>query len=618
MDKMKRIALDTEYGYNPETGMMLPFLATTTDEQLISKAYYVGTMGLYKKKNDDYNKIQDLAEDDRIIKVFHNASADISALINIGMKPVPPYSDTMIAGGIINENFSTKALKPMAAKYLGEDCAEEKALSKAKSVITRQLRKEGIIPKKEKGDKYFLPYYFIPPEILIPYALKDTEYTIKLEYLFMKSLSKYRDVYNFELSLIPIVVDLYRNGMYINRPFVAKMIEQYSKEQQKILKKIIKMVKGYGLHFYDVKKKEVPFNPGSPKQISKVCEFLEIPIQKYTKTGVATDRKTLEPFIKQYPFLEAHFESEWYEKQLTGYYIPFYFHHTTDTNSLAHFSYYASSAKSGRFTAERIHQIPRKDEGEDDPRVIRDCFSAPKGAYIVAIDYDQIEMRLFAHFSNCTLLIKDILNGFDPHFGTAVNLYKATDKKDLSKENEVVQKTKRRQAKTINFGIIYGMGIGKLSNSLNVSFMEAKEILNAYFELYPVKEYLYETTSILYKQGYVRVLYDSSFMHFYRDFRVPHDLAYKSVNIIIQGSAGYILKAGMMRVYNWINKNKAKIKLIASIHDELLFYIYEKESIVLEITKQLQELMADKITFKVPIIATAKISDKSWGNTKKV
>jgi len=628
---MKRIALDTEYGHNPETGMMLPFLATTTNEQMVSRAYEIGTMGLYKKKQADYNRVQDIAEDDRIIKVFHNASADISALINIGINPVPPYSDTMIAGGIVNENFSTKKLKPMAAKYLGELCLEEKTLSKARSAITRKLRKEGIISPKKKGDKYFLPYFFVPPEILIPYALKDTEYTIKLEYLFMKPIAKYIDVYEFELSLIPIVVDLYRNGMLIDRPFVAKVIEQYSKEQQKILNKIIRMVKGYGLHFYDAKKKEVPFNPGSPKQISKVCEHLEVPIQKYTKTGVATDKKTLEPFIKQYPFLEAHFDSEWYEKQLTGYYIPFYFHHTTDTNSLAHFSYYQSSAKSGRFTAERIHQIPRKDEEEDDPRVIRDCFPAPKGAYIVAIDYDQIEMRLFGHFSSCELLVNAFINGEDPYLDGAKRIIKEVIgwQAELNKEKNPVKISKlksrikgaRRAIKIIMLGVIYGMGDAKMASSLGVSFMEGREILTSFYDLYPVKPYMQETISTLYKQGYVRVLYDSSLMHFYRDFRVPHDMAYKAVNLIMQGTAGYVMKSGMLRAWEWLNKHRVKTKfhtLNGTIHDELIFYIYENYRNTVEITQTLQEIMADRVTFSLPITATPKMSDISWGAAKGI
>jgi DNA polymerase-1 len=628
---MKRIALDTEYGHNPETGMMLPFLATTTDEQLISKAYHIGTMGLYKKKSDDYCKIQDIAEDDRIIKVFHNASADISALMNIGMKPVPPYSDTMVAGGIVNENFSTKKLKPMAAKYLNEPCNEEKALSKAKNKITRELRKKGIIPPKQKGDKYFLPYYFIPPEILIPYALKDTEYTIKLEYLFMKTLEKYKDVYEFEMSLIPIVVDLYRNGMFIDRPFVAKMIEQYSSEQKKVLNKIIRMVKGYGLRFYDAKKKEVPFNPNSNLQISKVVEYLEIPITKFTTTGPATDKKTLEPFIDQYPFLEAHFDSEWYEKQLTTYYVPFYFHHTTDINSLAHFSYYQSAAKSGRFTAERIHQIPRKDEELEDPRVIRDCFPAPKGAYIVAIDYDQIEMRLFGHFSECKLLINAFLNGEDPYLDAARRIIKevVSWETQLKIEKDVVKLAKlksrvkgaRRNLKIIMLGVIYGMGDGKMASSLGVSFMEGREILNSFYELYPVKPYMQSVISTLYKVGYIRVLYDSSLMHFYRDFRVPHDLAYKGVNMIMQGTAGYVMKSGMKRAYDWLQKKRVKTKphtLNGTIHDELIFYIYENYKNTVEITQTLQEIMADRVTFSLPITATPKISDISWGAARGI
>jgi len=162
------------------------------------------------------------------------------------------------------------------------------------------------------------------------------------------------------------------------------------------------------------------------------------------------------------------------------------------------------------------------------------------------------------------------------------------------------------------------MGQDKLARSLEVSTMESADILRVYYRKYLVKEYIKSTKGELYRTGSVKVTINRPLLKLYREYRVPHELAYKAVNIIIQGTAAYAMKAGMLRAWKWTKENKKYpgIRLLMTIHDELIFEIpdkYRKEEVVPKLT----ELMSDRTSFKVPIIASPKVSDKSWGDAKE-
>lgn len=259
-------------------------------------------------------------------------------------------------------------------------------------------------------------------------------------------------------------------------------------------------------------------------------------------------------------------------------------------------------------------------------REIRRAFIPRKGYTFVCIDYDQIEMRLFAHFSKCQKIIDRIINGFDPHLGTAIDVFG----EDLVYKNEVVKKYCRNASKAINFGIIYGMGKMKLTQQLlnilfalekelpkNYSLPNPQEILYNYYKQYPVKEYMAEITGILCREGFITISFNSELMDFTRDYRVPQNLAYKGVNIIVQGTAAYVMKLGMLRAYKKIKEKYIDTKLIGTIHDELIWEIpinkYLNKTINLIKTQ-----MEDNITFSVPILASVKTSTKSWGDVKEI
>lgn len=617
---MKKIAIDTETSW--KNCRNIPFIATICEENLNTQLFDLRTP-------KGIRNMKEIAAE-KAVKVFHNAPFDITACRNIDIQIVGPYEDTMLQANIINENFESKRLKPLAKLYLNEPCNEEKELKKVKRQLEAKAKKEGKI----------FTWDMIPAETLYPYAKKDPWYTMRLNQLFSKTIGKYADVYRLECSLIPIIAEMQFLGMRIDRKFVLDHYKKYIEEMKKLMIGMNKTIEKKGVRFSEEKiykrypKKSdlwdsitgeegkysavryIPFNPNADAQVRKILLALDIHPTMYTekKHEVSINKEALAPF-KQVPFIDNFLRHKFLSKQTGTYYGPMYTWYTDKKNDRAHFSLFQSGAKSGRFTAELIQTIPRKDEDkpEEQIRLIRNAFIPGKGYSFACIDYDQVEMRLFASFSKCKPLIDHFLAGRDPYLGAAVDIW---GKKILGMKKEVT-KGYRRKAKTISLGIIYGMGDNKLSASLGVPTIEAHDILQRYFAKYPVRNYMREVISNLYRQGSVSVVLDSPLMKLFREYRVPHDLAYKAVNIIIQGVASYVMKMGMKRCWDYIKKKELDIRMLTTIHDELIFEINQKYDVI-KMANILKELMEDKITFKVPILASIKLSNKSWGETKEI
>lgn len=652
MNINKIASLDTETSFNKERCVPIPFIATSTNTNLESQL-------LDLSLEDECNKLKEFCVDPNITKVFHNATYDIYVASNIGINCVGPYEDTMLMATLVNENFDSKKLKVLAKVHLGEQCLEDEELRKVKSKYKKELKKNIVEMGGDEDsidDLDDVDYSCIPPEVLYPYAIKDAIYTLKLYFLFRKTVyEKYKDLYEFEKSLIPVVVEMTQHGFNIDREFVKKMIDEYNKEVVTLDAEMLKYVtdrevystgtiarktdagiirqaekigmdnvidvtnddeKGFILTY----KKE--FNAGSPQCLRTIIEKLGIIVTVYTKGKnpvISTDKEAFKSIPKDspnYKFIELLIRWRFLTKQLSTYYRPLYYKYTSETNSIAHFIFYQSGAKSGRFTAQLVQTIPRTDEVEDERfiRHIRKAFIPRPKRILVAIDYDQIEMRIFAHFSRCKALIDAINAGYDPHTGTAYTLFGKDFVESQTKERA---KHYRRIAKNINFGIIYGMGKTKLANSLGLPMREALEILDVYHKSYPVKQHIAEQTAMLYKRGHVSIEADSSLMRFKRDYHVPSELAYKAVNIRIQGMAAYCMKYGIKRSYDWIKQEKLDIPLICTIHDELFFEVWEQDYDI-EIVRSLTTQMEDRVSFDVPILASPKVSSISWGDAQEI
>lgn len=652
---MRLLAIDTETYWDIEKGRNIPFVMTVCGLDLKPKLFDLRIRKEFREAKRLVEKLD--------IAIFHNAAYDIGCLRNVGIAIKAKIEDTMAQANIINENFESKGLKGLAKKYLREPCKEEAALKSEIKQIKKELKKAG---KWQEWWGKDLPYNMIPMPILSKYAMKDAYYTIRLWQLFNKSIHKYQDVYDLEISIIPAIVDMIDYGMRLDREFCFKMWRKYTKETKEIEEELVKILRKEKINFSkekDYKRyprkaedwdsitenedgtfhavKEIPLNPGSKQQIAKVLTKLGVDTGKYGKTGMSVDKDSLAPF-KHIPFIAAYSRYQFLIKQTGTYYGPLYTWYTSKKHDRCHFGLYQTGAKSGRFSAELIQTIPKigEEKQEADQKLIRFAFIPEDGYYFSCIDYDQIEMRIFADFSKCQPLIDGINAGMDPHDSTTLTLFgkkarkyqqkikelenaiaeckKVKKAEDLKKEHKKIKamfKALRSIAKTINFGIIYGMGQNKLALRLGLALIEAREILDTYYRRYPVKQFLKETTSELYRTGSVKVLIDRPRCKLYREYRVPQELAYKAVNILIQGTAAYMMKLGMKRVYDFIKKNKLDIRLILTVHDELIFEInkkYKPEDIIPELV----ECMNDETSLKVPIIASPKVSYKSWGDAK--
>jgi len=586
------MGVDTEYN---ERG--IPFVGTICDEQLNHFLYDL-------KTRRHYRYLRNICEDTSLVKVFHSITADMKALNNIDIEVKPPYSDTMIMSSIANENYTPKKLKYLVKTFLKEECLEEKELSKVKALYKR-------IAKKEEREFSFSD---IPAKILYPYAKKDPEYCIKLYYYFSKAMALYPEVYEMELSLVPIIADMQFIGFNIDRRFVKKKLTTQRREMRELAKYFAKMLDRLDIRFYDKKNNVIPFKPTSSHHVGDYLEASDLPITEYTGKGaVATGAKILKKFAKKDKFLFKLLKYKALAKQTSTYYGPLYNRYTSKENSIASFQFWQSGAKTGRFSAELIQTIPRTTE-VDKYGIYRDtrkAFIPRPGHRYLLVDYDQIEMRLFAHFSGCTKLVKAILKGLDSHLDTAHQLF---GKKKVDKNKDTIEKY-RRIAKIINFGIIYGMGVRTLSEELGLSYNETYVILQDYYRKYPVKEYMRELSSKLYKQGHITLKIDSDRMRFTRDYRVPSQLAYKSVNMIVQGTAAYIIKFALLRLGKKIRTSYPDIKMLATVHDEIIFEVPEHYRMK-KIAKAVVTQMEDRVTFKVPITASCKRSDISWGDAK--
>jgi DNA polymerase I-like protein with 3'-5' exonuclease and polymerase domains len=642
------ISLDTEYDARTRT----PFIMTTCDTQLKTRLYDL-------KNKIDYKHAKKIAESRSIIRVFHNAPSDICSLATIGIHvPIEPdlLEDTMVIAGLVQSAYSPRGLKPLARIYLKDPCEEEKLLSKVVSKYKRLAKKES---------KHF-SWDQIPKEIIEPYAIKDAVITLELYYFWRERLEQFQQLYDIEKRLIRINVDMMTHGIRVNRKFVKKMFvkndEQlmtHTKEMRQILRNnkinffvkkaykirgkdrkkalslIDKRIETYadkrGLRIVQshnegenecVFKLREPFFPTKLGHLQRAIKRLGINITSITKTGkLSMDRDTLIKY-KDHRFIELKLNHAYLSKQNSTYYGPLLEWYTSPTQNRAKFSVYQSGAKTGRYSVELAQTFPRlNEELEEGVRNrVREAFVPEEDYFFCCMDYSQIELRLFASFSNSSVLINAFFKNRDPYVEMA---------KKIFTEEEIAKNPKelRRVAKTITLGIIYGMGaphmmetlMGETKGAFVITRSKAGDILQKFHKTIPVRDYANELTRNLYKTGSLELKYDSELMRFSRVYHVDRDDSYKSPNIFCQGTAAYVLKHAVLRLYDYLDKHNLHdhIRLLLLVHDEMFLEVHNSLK-DMKVLKKIKNLIEDHKTFRVPITSSAKVSDISWGKVKEI
>ena len=429
------------------------------------------------------------------------------------------------------------------------------------------------------------------------YAAEDALMTLKL---FNKQLVLFKErnseeilklAFDLEFDFIYVLADMENNGIKIDVNLLKELKETNYKYIQELTTKI-----------YETS--GVEFNINSPKQLGVVLfETLALPTAKKTKTGYSTDEAVLNGLFDAHsvvPLLLNYREA--YKLQST-YIEPLLELGLKNEDNRIHTSFLHTGTATGRLSSKNpnLQNIPVKSEAGSQ---IRSAFIPKDGYTLVGIDYSQIELRLLAHFSKDEALVDAFNNNLDIHYQTAVKIF-----------GEELAKEKRSIAKSINFGLLYGMGSKKLGDTLGISSKEAKIYIESYFKAFKsVKDYLKSIEESAHVNGYIKTLLNRKRLFNFESANAMLKAAYlrEAVNTMFQGSAADLIKLSMVKIHKKY-KNNDNMRMLLQIHDELIFEV--KEDIADEIIIDLKEIMENIYELNVPLkVSIAK--GKSWQKLK--
>ncbi|GAA7622926.1 DNA polymerase I [Helicobacter pylori] len=390
-----------------------------------------------------------------------------------------------------------------------------------------------------------------------------------------------------ETPFMKVLMGMEFQGFKIDAPYFKRLEQEFKNELHVLERQILELI-------------GVDFNLNSPKQLSEILyEKLELPKNK----SRSTDEKSLLKILDKHPSIALILEYRELNKLFNTYTTPLL--HLKDKDDKIHTTFIQTGTATGRLSSHspNLQNIPvRSPKG----LLIRKGFIASSKEYcLLGVDYSQIELRLLAHFSQDKDLMDAFLKGRDIHLETS----KALFGEDLAKE-------KRSIAKSINFGLVYGMGSKKLSETLNIPLNEAKSYTEAYFKRFPsIKDYLNRMKEEILKTSKAFTLLGR-----YRvfDFAGANDYIKgnylrEGVNAIFQGSASDLLKLGMLKVSERF-KNNPSVRLLLQVHDELIFEIEEKNAP--ELQQEIQRILNDEVyLLRVPLETSAFIA-KRWNELK--
>ncbi|WP_120970101.1 DNA polymerase I [Helicobacter pylori] len=392
---------------------------------------------------------------------------------------------------------------------------------------------------------------------------------------------------DIETPFMKVLMGMEFQGFKIDAPYFKRLEQEFKNELHVLERQILDLI-------------GVDFNLNSPKQLGEVLyEKLELPQNK----SRSTDEKSLLKILDKHPSIALILEYRELNKLFNTYTAPLL--RLKDKDDKIHTTFIQTGTATGRLSSHspNLQNIPvRSPKG----LLIRKGFIASSKEYcLLGVDYSQIELRLLAHFSQDKDLMEAFLKGRDIHLETSKALFGG----DLAKE-------KRSIAKSINFGLVYGMGSKKLSETLNISLNEAKSYIEAYFKRFPsIKDYLNRMKEEILKTSKAFTLLGR-----YRvfDFTGANDYVKgnylrEGVNAIFQGSASDLLKLGMLKVSERF-KNNPSVRLLLQVHDELIFEIEEKNA--LELQQEIQRILNHEVyPLRVPLETSAFVANR-WNELK--
>jgi len=486
--------------------------------------------------NDALELLKPMLEDPSILKIGQNIKYDLKIMARYGVD-LFPIEDTMLLSYAQHAGLHNHGMDALSERYLNH-----------KPIPIKSLLGTG------KASKTFDQ---IPIADAAPYAAEDADITLRLWKAFKPGLvrAKVTTVYEtMERPLVPVLAQMERHGILVDRDHLSRMSNNFAQKMAQ-LEDEIQMLAG------------TKFNVGSPKQLGEILfDQMGLPGGKKGKTDAySTGADVLEDLAAEGHELPARVLDWRQMAKLKSTYTDALQNHIHPETGRVHTSYSIAGANTGRLasTDPNLQNIPvRTEEG----RRIREAFIAAPGNVLVSLDYSQIELRILAHIAEIDSLRQAFADGHDIHAMTASQMFGVPI--------EGMDPAIRRQAKAINFGVIYGISGFGLARNLRIPRAEAQAFIDTYFERFPgIREYMDKTVAFGVEHGYVQTLFGRKIHTPEIGAKGPQAGFAKraAINAPIQGSAADIIRRAMIRMPSAIAHLPAKMLL--QVHDELLFEV---------------------------------------------
>jgi DNA polymerase-1 len=588
-DLVGKLKQQTDFAVDTETSGLDP---VTSDIVGISiafqphEAYYIPVSHRYIGVPEQLpldlvvDKLKPLLSDSSIGKIGQNIKYDLQIFKRYGIELSNISFDTMLASYILNPSARGHNLSDLAMEYLGHKMIPiQDLIGKGKNQITMDE---------------------VDVERASEYACEDADITLQLKSDLEPELHKcelesvFREI---ELPLIPVLAEMEMAGIRVDTEYLKELSGKLSKQVDSLTEKI-----------YELAGEE--FNINSPKQLGEVLfEKLGLPPGKRTKTGYSTNEAELERLSAagyDLPSLILEFRTT---AKLKSTYVDALPGQINPKTGRVHTFFNQAVTETGRLSSSNpnLQNIPiRTEEG----REIRRAFvPGEECSLLLAADYSQIELRMLAHLSGDATLIEAFRNNEDIHSRTGSLIF--------GLPLDQITPNMRRQAKTINFGIIYGMGAFRLARELEISLGEAQRFIDSYFKTYSgVKSYFDGVINFARENGYVTTISGRRrrIQEINSRNRNTREFAERTaINTPVQGSAADMIKLAMIKIAEFFRSENLKSKLLLQVHDELVFEVHEAE--LDKIQRNVCSLMEEALPLDVPVKVDVGVG-KNWLEAK--
>ena len=542
------------------------------------RAYYVPINHFYLGVTDQVNMEDAIEAIKKILTakvIGQNLKFDLSLLyFQHNIEEIIVFADTMIMAWLLNAG-SKVGLDSLAKKFFDYEMKPFKSMVKKGENFSMVDIESATFYAGEDAWMTFMLYGALDKALELSSLNHLKEEACKVEYPFINTL-----------------IAMEQRGIKVDISKLDKLKDTLTHQLQILTQEI-----------YSLSKSE--FNIKSTQQLGNVLfSHLGLKGGKRTKTGYSTNEKVLNSLVDEHEVIPKILEYRTVQKILSTYVEPLLKLAEKDENSRIYTSFIQTGTATGRLSSKdpNLQNIPVRSELG---RSVREAFVAKEGYKLLSIDYSQIELRLLAHFSRDKALLEAFNNGVDIHHATAVKLF-----------GEEEAQEKRGYAKSVNFGILYGMGAKKLSDELGITSKEAKEIIVNYFDAFPtIQSFLGKIQDDVKEIGYVETILKRRRFFDYENATGMQKASFmrESINAVFQGSASDLIKLSMLEIEAYLKREKIDGRMLLQIHDELIFEI--KEDIVDEVSMILKRMMEGVMELDVPLVCSVSIG-VDWGALK--